>query len=46
MPPATPAAVNLLVIVLALPLLGFLIALALPRSSPESSRRWALVISV
>jgi NADH-quinone oxidoreductase subunit M len=37
---------NLLTIVLALPLIGFLVALMLPRSSPQSSRVWALVISL
>jgi NADH-quinone oxidoreductase subunit M len=37
---------NLLSIVLFLPLLGFLIALFVPRSSPQGSRGWALVISL
>ncbi len=37
---------NLLLLVLALPAAGFLIALALPRSSPASSRNWALGISL
>jgi NADH-quinone oxidoreductase subunit M len=37
---------NLLLLVLLLPAAGFLIALALPRSSPASSRYWALGISL
>jgi len=37
---------NLLLLVLLLPAVGFLIALALPRSSPASSRYWALAISL
>jgi NADH-quinone oxidoreductase subunit M len=37
---------NLLTVVLLLPLVGFLAALALPRSSPAASRNWALGISV
>jgi len=37
---------NLLTIVLFLPLAGFLVALAVPRSSPQSSRIWALAISL
>jgi NADH-quinone oxidoreductase subunit M len=37
---------NLLLVVLALPLAGFLIALALPRSSPQASRFWALLNSL
>ncbi len=37
---------NLLVWVLFLPLAAFLAALALPRSSPQSSRLWALVASL
>jgi NADH-quinone oxidoreductase subunit M len=37
---------NLLLLVLLLPAAGFLIALALPRSSPASSRYWALGISI
>jgi NADH-quinone oxidoreductase subunit M len=37
---------NLLTTVLFLPLAGFLIALLIPRSSPDTSRRWALVISL
>jgi NADH-quinone oxidoreductase subunit M len=37
---------NLLLLVLLLPAAGFLIALALPRSSPASSRYWALAISL
>jgi NADH-quinone oxidoreductase subunit M len=37
---------NLLLLVLVLPAAGFLIALALPRSSPASSRYWALGISL
>jgi NADH-quinone oxidoreductase subunit M len=37
---------NLLTIVLALPLVGFLVALMLPRSSPASSRMWALIASL
>ncbi|MDR3701017.1 MAG: NADH-quinone oxidoreductase subunit M [Candidatus Sulfopaludibacter sp.] len=37
---------NLLTVVLALPLASFLIALLLPRSSPQASRMWALVSSV
>ena len=37
---------NLLTVVLALPLAGFLIALLLPRSSPQASRMWALVSSL
>jgi NADH-quinone oxidoreductase subunit M len=45
LPAVNLPAMNLLAIVLALPLVGFLVALALPRSSPESSRRWALLIS-
>jgi NADH-quinone oxidoreductase subunit M len=36
---------NLLCVVLALPLVSFLVALALPRSAPQSSRAWALVSS-
>jgi NADH-quinone oxidoreductase subunit M len=38
--------VNLLLVVLALPLAAFLVALAIPRSSPEGSRLWALISSV
>jgi NADH-quinone oxidoreductase subunit M len=38
--------VNLLTVVLFLPLAGFLVALLLPRSSPQSSRMWALVVSL
>jgi NADH-quinone oxidoreductase subunit M len=37
---------NLLTVVLALPLAGFLIALFMPRNSPQSSRVWAIAISV
>jgi NADH-quinone oxidoreductase subunit M len=37
---------NLLLLVLLLPAAGFLIALAAPRSSPASSRYWALGISL
>lgn len=37
---------NLLGVVLFLPLVGFLIALVIPRSSPHGSRTWALVISL
>jgi len=37
---------NLLTVVLALPLASFLIALLLPRSSPQASRVWALVSSL
>ena len=37
---------NLLTLLLALPLAGFLIALLLPRSSPHASRTWALGISL
>jgi NADH-quinone oxidoreductase subunit M len=38
--------VNLLVVVLALPLMSFLLALMLPRTSPQSSKMWALVSSL
>ena len=37
---------NLLGVVLFLPLIGFLIALVIPRSSEHGSRTWALVISL
>ena len=37
---------NLLTIVLALPLIGFLLALAVPRWSPRGSRIWAIAISL
>ena len=37
---------NLLALVLALPLAGFLVALAVPRSSPGASRTWALILSL
>lgn len=37
---------NLPTILLVLPTVGFLIALLLPRSSPQSSRNWALFISL
>ena len=37
---------NLPTLLLMLPLAGFLIALAIPRSSPEGSRVWSLVISL
>ena len=37
---------NLLLLVLLLPAAGFLCALALPRSSPASSRYWALGVSL
>ena len=37
---------NLLLAVLLLPLAGFLIALALPRSSPQASRVWAIALSL
>ncbi|HWB86844.1 MAG TPA: NADH-quinone oxidoreductase subunit M [Bryobacteraceae bacterium] len=37
---------NPLLLVLALPLAGFLIALLIPRSSPQGSRIWALVLSL
>ena len=37
---------NLLVAVLAAPLIAFLVALAMPRSSPQSSRMWALLSSL
>ena len=36
---------NLLSVVLFLPLVGFVVALLLPRSSPQSSRVWSLVLS-
>lgn len=36
----------LLLIVLLMPLAAFLIALAIPRSSPEASRMWALIASL
>src|ERR1035437_7709802 len=38
--------VNLLTVVLMLPLVGFLIALCIPRSSPQASRVWALALSL
>src|ERR1017187_7500224 len=38
--------VNLLTVVLLLPLVGFLIALCIPRSSPQASRVWALALSL
>jgi NADH-quinone oxidoreductase subunit M len=38
--------VNLLTVVLMLPLAGFLIALCIPRSSPQASRVWALALSL
>src|ERR1017187_8461478 len=38
--------VNLLTVVLLLPLVGFLIALSIPRSSPQASRVWALALSL
>jgi NADH-quinone oxidoreductase subunit M len=38
--------VNLLTVVLLLPLAGFLIALFVPRSSPQASRVWALLLSL
>jgi NADH-quinone oxidoreductase subunit M len=38
--------VNLLTGVLLLPLAGFLVALCLPRTSPQSSRIWALLLSL
>src|SRR6185295_13541910 len=38
--------VNLLTVVLLMPLAAFLIALAVPRSAPHSSRMWALVASL
>jgi NADH-quinone oxidoreductase subunit M len=38
--------VNLLTVVLLLPLAGFLIALSIPRSSPQASRVWALLVSL
>lgn len=37
---------NLLLWVLAMPLVGFLIALTIPRSSPQSSRIWAIFWSL
>jgi NADH:ubiquinone oxidoreductase subunit 4 (subunit M) len=37
---------NLLLAVLALPLAAFLVALAIPRSSPEGSRMWGLIGSL
>jgi NADH-quinone oxidoreductase subunit M len=37
---------NVLNIVLALPLIGFLLALFIPRKSPGSSRVWALIVSL
>jgi NADH-quinone oxidoreductase subunit M len=37
---------NLLLVVLFLPLAGFLAALFLPRTSPDASRRWALAVSL
>ena len=37
---------NLLLVVLFLPLAGFLAALAVPRSSPHGSRVWALAVSL
>jgi NADH-quinone oxidoreductase subunit M len=37
---------NLLTAVLFLPLFGFLVAMAVPRTSPQASRIWALVISL
>ncbi len=37
---------NILTLILAIPLVGFLVALLLPRSSPQSSRVWALIISL
>jgi len=37
---------NLLVLVLALPLAGFLAALLIPRSEPNGSRWWALAVSL
>jgi len=37
---------NLLTVVLALPLFGFLVAMAVPRSSPQASRVWALAVSL
>jgi NADH-quinone oxidoreductase subunit M len=37
---------NLLAFVLLLPLAGFLAAMLIPRSSPESSRIWAIVVSL
>ena len=37
---------NLLTVVLAIPLVGFLVALLIPRSSPASSRAWALIVSL
>ena len=36
---------NLLNLLLALPLVGFLVALIVPRSSPQGSRMWAMIIS-
>jgi NADH-quinone oxidoreductase subunit M len=37
---------NLLTLVLAMPLVGFLVAVLLPRSSPQASRMWAIVWSL
>jgi NADH-quinone oxidoreductase subunit M len=37
---------NLLLLVLALPLAAFLVALAIPRSTPQGSRVWALLASL
>jgi NADH-quinone oxidoreductase subunit M len=37
---------NLLTFVLLLPLAGFLVAMLVPRSSPSSSRAWALICSL
>jgi NADH-quinone oxidoreductase subunit M len=37
---------NLLTLVLLLPLAGFLAALAIPRSSPQVSRKWGMVVAL
>jgi NADH-quinone oxidoreductase subunit M len=37
---------NLLTLVLILPLAGFLIALLIPRSAPQGSRAWSLILSL
>ena len=37
---------NLLTLVLFLPLVGFLVALAIPRSAPQASRYWAIALTL
>ena len=37
---------NLPTLILALPLVGFLVALLVPRSSPQRSRMWAIAITL